>query len=37
MNADMKAFRAEAETLLRATFGDLPDDVFDGVTETSSW
>jgi tetratricopeptide (TPR) repeat protein len=30
---ELKAFRAEAEVLLRATFGDLPEDVFERVPE----
>jgi Tfp pilus assembly protein PilF len=30
---ELKDFRAEAEALLRATYGDLPDDVFDRVRE----
>jgi hypothetical protein len=34
-DAELKVFRAEAESLLRASFGSLPEDVFAGVPETS--
>jgi hypothetical protein len=30
---ELKVFRAEAEALLRAAFGSLPEDVFDRVPE----
>jgi serine/threonine protein kinase/WD40 repeat protein len=33
---ELKVFRAEAEALLRASFGDLPDEVFAGVPETAA-